>query len=78
MIKTKKKYKIVFLGEVEISTPTMLNYYSHQTIAVFGRATTYKFNLIKEKKTPHNKVKLCKHRHGNESKKLKELISTHN
>lgn len=29
----------------------MLNYYSHQTIAVFGRATTYKFNLIKEKKT---------------------------
>lgn len=54
----------------------MLNYYSHQTIAVFWRATTYKSNLIKEKKTPHNKVKLCKHRHGNESKKLKELIST--
>lgn len=30
----------------------MLNYYSHQTIAVFWRATTYKSNLIKEKK-PH-------------------------
>lgn len=29
----------------------MLNYYSHQTIAVFWRATTYKSNLIKEKKT---------------------------